>query len=115
VTRIRREPGFLRAALKVVYDDTTDEDRAYLYLPGQILVARNTKTQRAASSIQAGTSRAPALYLDPNTWEWDQQRSGAVQHGRMPVSGSPTRTRWVNLSRIWTRWTGSIIRFCRPW
>jgi hypothetical protein len=79
------EPGFLRAALKVVYDDTTDEDRAYLYLPGQILVARNTKTQRAASSIQAGTQRSPALYLDPNTWEWDQQRSGAVQHGRMPV------------------------------
>lgn len=79
------EPGFLRAALKVVYDDTTDEDRAYLYLPGQIWVARNTKTQRAASSVQAGTARAPVLHLDPNTWEWDQQRSGAVQHGGMPV------------------------------
>lgn len=79
------EPGFLRAALKVVYDDTTDEDRAYLYLPGQVLVARNTKTQRAASSIQAGTARSPMLYLDPRTWEWDLERSGVVQHGRMPV------------------------------
>lgn len=79
------EPGFLRAALKVVYDDTTDEDRAYLYLPGQVLVARNTTTQRAASSIQAGTMRSPMLYLDPQTWEWDAQRSGVVQHGRMPV------------------------------
>lgn len=79
------EPNFLRAALKVVYDDTTDEDRAYLYLPGQILVARNTKTQRAANSIQSGMSRAPMLYLDPRTWEWDVQRSGAVIHGRMPV------------------------------
>jgi hypothetical protein len=79
------EPGFLRAALKVVYDDTTDEDRAYLYLPGQVLVARNTKTQRAASAIQAGTSRSPMLYLDPRTWEWDQERSGVIQHGRMPV------------------------------
>jgi len=79
------EPGFLRAALKIVYDDTTEEDRAYLYLPGQILVARNTKTQKAASSIQAGTARAPVLNLDPNTWEWDAQRSGVVQHGRMPV------------------------------
>jgi Phage portal protein, SPP1 Gp6-like len=78
-------PRFLRAALKVVYDDVTDEDRAYLYLPGQILVARNTKTQRAANSIQAGTSRAPMLYLDPRTWEWDAERSGAVPHGRMPV------------------------------
>lgn len=79
------EPLTLRCALKVVYDDTTDEDRAYLYLPGQILVARNTKTQRAASSIQAGTARSPMLHLDPNTWEWDQERSGLVPHGRMPV------------------------------
>lgn len=78
-------PRYLRAALKVVYDDTTDEDRAYLYLPGQIWVARNTKTQRAANSLQAGTSRAPVLHFDPNTWEWDPERSGAVTHGRMPV------------------------------
>jgi hypothetical protein len=79
------EPLTLRAALKVVYDDSLDEDRAYLYLPGQVLVARNTKTQRAAASLQAGTSRAPVLHLDPNTWEWDTVRSGVVQHGRMPV------------------------------
>jgi hypothetical protein len=78
-------PRFLRAALKVIYDDTTDEDRAYLYLPGQIMVARNAKTQRAASSLQAGTSRAPTLHLDPNTWEWDAERSGPVPSGQMPV------------------------------
>lgn len=78
-------PRFLRAALKVVYDDTTDEDRAYLYLPGAIWVARNTKTQRAANNLQTGTTRAPVMHLDPNTWEWDQERSGSVTHGRMPV------------------------------
>ncbi len=79
------QPGFLRAALKVVYDDVAEEDRAYLYLPGRIFVARNTTTQRAANSIQLGTSRAPTMYLDPRTWEWDQQRSGEIPHGRMPV------------------------------
>jgi hypothetical protein len=78
-------PRFLRAALKVIYDDTTDEDRAYLYLPGQIHVARNTKTQKAANSLQAGTSRAPVIHLDPNTWEWDTERSGQTPHGRLPV------------------------------
>lgn len=78
-------PRFLRAALKVVYDDVTDEDRAYLYLPGQIYVARNTKTQKAASSLQAGTERAPVVHLDPNTWEWDEARSGPTPHGRLPV------------------------------
>jgi len=25
------------------------------------------------------------MYLDPRTWEWDQQRSGGIPHGRMPV------------------------------
>src|ERR1044072_6365192 len=27
----------------------------------------------------------PVLHLDPNTWEWDQARSGPVPHGRLPV------------------------------
>lgn len=79
------EPMMLRAALKVVYDDTTDEDRAYLYLPGRIWVARNTKTQRAANSLQAGTTRAPVMHFDPRTWEWDTERSGDVPSGRIPV------------------------------
>lgn len=79
------EPGFLRAALKIVYDDATDEDRAYLYLPGAIWVARNTKSQKAASSVQAGTTRAPVIHLDPNTWEWDTERSGVLPEQQMPV------------------------------
>lgn len=76
---------YLRAALKVVYDDTTDEDRAYLYLPGAIWVARNMNPQKAANSLLAGTTRAPQLFFDPNSWEWDQERSGGVPHGRLPV------------------------------
>ena len=78
-------PRFLRAALKVVYDDVVEEDRAYLYLPGQILVARNTRSQKAATGLPAGAARPPALQWDPRTWEWDTDRSGAVPHGRMPV------------------------------
>jgi hypothetical protein len=79
------EPGFLRAALKVVYDDVAGEDRAYLYLPGRILVARNTRSQKAAAGLPAGVARPPALHWDPRTWEWDTARSGVVPHGHMPV------------------------------
>lgn len=79
-----RLPRTLRAALKVVYDDTTDEDRAYLYLPGGIYVARN-RARTTVSSVPNGAPRGPMLMFDHNTWEWDQERSGPVPHGRMPV------------------------------
>lgn len=79
------EPMQLRAALKVVYDDTVNEDRAYLYLPSGIYVARNRSTQSVVSAVNQGLTRGPVLHLDPNTWEWDTERSGPVPHGRMPV------------------------------
>lgn len=75
------EPEVLRAALKVVYDDTVNEDRAYLYLPGGIFVARH---RGAVASLPLGT-RGPVLAWNENTWEWDTERSGPVPHGRMPV------------------------------
>jgi hypothetical protein len=77
-------PRFLRAALKVVYDDLTGEDRAYLYMPGGIFVARNQATAPINPHPQ-GVPRSPAISFDPNNWEWDQERSGPVPHGRMPV------------------------------
>lgn len=78
------EPDTLRAALKVVYDDVEGEDRAYLYLPGAIWVARN-RAQSTVSAIPNGVPRGPMLMFDPNTWEWDQERSGPVPDGQMPV------------------------------
>lgn len=77
-------PRMLRAALKVVYDDTTGEDRAYLYLPGGVFVARNQATA-TVSMVPLGEPRGPMLMFDHNTWVWDQERSGPVSHGRMPV------------------------------
>lgn len=78
------EPETLRAALKVVYDDVAGEDRAYLYLPGGIFVARN-RAQATVSAIPNGVPRGPMLMFDHNTWEWDQERSGPVPNGQMPV------------------------------
>lgn len=75
------EPEVLRAALKVVYDDTINEDRAYLYLPGGIYVARH----RGAVAPMPLAVRGPVLAFNQNTWEWDEERSGPVPHGRMPV------------------------------
>lgn len=77
-------PRFLRAALKVVYDDTTGEDRAYLYLPGGIFVARNQATT-TVSAVPNGRPRGPMLMFDHNVWSWDEERSGPVPHGRLPV------------------------------
>ncbi len=78
-------PRFLRAALKVVYDDTLEEDRAYLYLPGRILVARNSRTQKTATGLPAGEPRPVRLHRDPRTRERDETRAGEVPSGRMPV------------------------------
>jgi hypothetical protein len=80
-------PHRLLAALKVLHDDTVDEDRAYLYLPGQVLVARK-KTSIASYSdpdLQGFAERRLSFAFDPKSWEWDEQRSGVLPHQRMPV------------------------------
>lgn len=77
------------AAMKLIYDDVSQEDRAYLYLPGQVWVARRAvpKTRSATSTIsqpQPYQRRAPIMF-DGRSWEWDTDRSGALEHGRIPV------------------------------
>lgn len=86
-------PRKLLAALKVLHDDAAKEDRAYLYLPGEVHVAKR-KSNRAAVDLTTALSgvsynlpdRMPILPMfSPRGWEWDTERSGKLSHTRMPV------------------------------
>ena len=82
-------PSRLRAAIKVLHDDAEQEDRIYLYLPGEVVVAR--RRQKHPSPLAAGADALPMLssglgiHFDPRGWDIDPQRSGPLPHGRMPV------------------------------
>lgn len=81
-------PRKLLAALKVLHDSAAAEDRAYLYLPGEVHVA----VRRASRMDLPGVERiadpnvaALQLAFDFRNWEWDPQRSGRLPHQRLPV------------------------------
>jgi hypothetical protein len=76
-------PRRLRAALKVIYDDTTNEDRAYLYMKGAVYVAR--RVRGPLDPNPTGFERGPIMYFNPQSWDWDNDRSGRPTHGDMPV------------------------------
>ncbi len=87
-------PRKLLAALKILRDDAAKQDRAYLYLPGAVHVAVRTSAvsnlSKSLSSLvpNAGgePDQTPGLPLfSPRSWDWDLQRSGALNHGRIPV------------------------------
>jgi hypothetical protein len=92
-------PRWLSSALKVVYDDATGEDRAYLYLAGsetetgraQVWVARRRagtpdwSTSLYGSSSGSTASRQPTMSFSPTAWEWVPERSGELLHSRIPV------------------------------
>ncbi len=83
-------PRRLLAALKVMHDDAEGEDRAYLFLPGEVFVATRRKTR-----YDSFTSRewdrservfpTPGINFSGKDWDWSQERSGSLEHGRMPV------------------------------
>ncbi len=78
-------PGRLLAALKVVYDEIDGQDRAYLYLPGEVWVATR---QRRSSTELAVQQLGPVLSsFNERTWEWDTGRTGTLPAlgGRIPV------------------------------
>ena len=83
------DPYTLLAALKYLHDDTEGEDRAYLYLPGRVWVARRRKTVVTEPDPNVFVTRRPESLLgvafDPRSWEWDEERSGTLPHSRMPV------------------------------
>lgn len=72
-------PYKLRAALKYMRDDIEGEDRAYLYLPGEVWVAK-----RDAPYSPAGKLVGP-MYWSPETWDWVAERSGTLGHNEMCV------------------------------
>jgi hypothetical protein len=78
-------PRRLRAALKVIYDDTVNEDRAYLYMPGAVYVARRRRGYIDKVPHVTGEIRNPILFFSESAWDWDDERSGLLGHGRMPV------------------------------
>ncbi|MBQ1047871.1 phage portal protein [Micromonospora sp. C51] len=73
-------PWRLQAALKVLHDDVDGVDRAYLYMPGRVFVAKRRNEHNAGALLMA---------FDPRTWEWDTERGGpdgqVLPHSRMPV------------------------------
>ncbi len=79
------------AALKVIYDDVEQEDRAYLYLPGEVWVARRKAPSYSTLSRlndvyrpQPYQRRDPVMF-DGRSWDWDKDRSGRLPHNRIPV------------------------------
>ena len=72
-------PLRLRAVLKVMRDDIEGEDRAYLYLPGEIWVARRQAAYAARTVGVAG------IAWSPKQWEWVPERSGRTGMTRLPV------------------------------
>lgn len=73
-------PYKLRAALKYLRDDIEGEDRAYLYLPGEVWVARRDSPYSAVTGALVGP-----MGWNPEGWDWVPERSGTLGHGGMCV------------------------------
>lgn len=68
--------GLPLAGLKMFRNEWDDEDIAYLYLPGEVLMAR----RRGATLLTRGPHR-----LDAKSWEWDEEKSEDVPGDAFPV------------------------------
>lgn len=79
----------LRAALKVLHDDAEEEDRIYLYLPGEVVVASRKQKHPMMATVQPDAlpmlSSGLGVHFDPRGWEIDERRSGKLLHPRMAV------------------------------
>lgn len=73
------DPYRMRAALKFLRDDIEGEDRAYLYLPGEVWVAKRDAPYSAVNQPLG------PMGWTPQSWTWDQERSGTLGHNRLPV------------------------------
>lgn len=83
-------PRRLLAALKVMHDSAANEDRAYLFLPGEVHVAarKSSAYDLPDAGIWTAPTRerlGPRMAFDPKSWEWSTERSGSLPHRRMPV------------------------------
>lgn len=81
-------PDLILAALKVLHDDANNQDRAYLFLPGEIHVAVRKANRTDLPGVERlGDPHRQAMRLafDYRNWEWDPDRSGTLPHDRIPV------------------------------
>ena len=76
------DPYRLRAALKFLRDDIEGEDRAYLYLPGEVWVA---KRDAPYSPLSANGAPVGPMSWHAENWSWDADRSGRLGHKYIPV------------------------------
>lgn len=65
----------VRAGLKMFRDDESEQDMAYLYLPGQVWVARR----------QRGRSPSGQVRFSPQSWDWDEDLSAELPYPVVPV------------------------------
>ncbi|MET0701670.1 MAG: phage portal protein [Mycobacterium sp.] len=77
-------PRRMIASLKVLHDPITEQDQAYLYLPGRFFGPGKPAQIRVAVSNTrtTGLSRVP---FDPKGWSWNNKLSGELAHPRIPV------------------------------
>ncbi len=82
-------PRRLLAAVKMLHDDVADEDRAYLYLPGEVHVAVRKSSRydlpQGLAPWDPPDRPGPAVAFDERQWTWDETRSGTLPHRRIPV------------------------------
>lgn len=87
-------PRRLLAALKVLRDDAETEDRAYLYLPGSATQSGNAAVWVAVKKTgvlnptdleRMTTPRRTMPAFNPAGWDWDEERSGELDHPLIPV------------------------------
>lgn len=89
-------PYKLRAALKFLRDDIEGEDRAYLFLPGEVWVARRDSPYTYVGA-PGGINFTEGQYVppragsmgpmgwNPQNWSWIPERSGTLGHDQMCV------------------------------
>jgi hypothetical protein len=86
-------PRRLLAAVKCFYDDIEEQDRSYLYMPGE----RASDPARVYVAVHNGrrTGDPVTPQVNPRSWDWDPDAGGAdgqaLSHNRMPVVWLPNK------------------------
>lgn len=78
------DPYKVRAALKLFHDDVADQDVAYLYLPGRLMVAKHARKRRPGTSD---------VRFNPAAYEWDLDILNSV--GEVVYEGASGDIPWL--------------------
>jgi hypothetical protein len=86
-------PRRLLAAVKCFYDDIEEQDRAYLYMPGETVADPARVYVAVHDGRRTGDPVTPQV--NPRSWDWDPGAGGAdgqaLSHNRMPVVWLPNK------------------------